>query len=95
MHYLFTKIRLLFNIIYYTITKPNELTVLDKTTGKLFKEESPLETEKAYGNACEHKNTTKKVFKYELSKIEETFVRCNDCDFTVFAGWRPYESEEE
>ena len=81
MCYLVNKIRLWFNIVYYTITKP--------------KEESPLETGKPFGCACEHKNTTEKIFKYPLSGIEETFVRCDDCDFTVFAGWRPYDPDKE
>jgi len=95
MSYLFNKIRLLFNIVYYTITKPGELTILDKITGKLFKEDQPLETGKPFGDSCKHKNVTEKEFDYPFSKIKETFVRCNDCDYTVFAGWKPYDQDEE
>jgi len=35
MQYLFNKIRLVFNIVRYTITNPKEITILDKHTGKL------------------------------------------------------------
>jgi len=59
------------------------------------KEELLLETGKAFGEACEHKNVTEKVFKYLLSGIKETFVRCNDCDYTVFNSRQTYNLDEE
>ena len=54
-----------------------------------------METGKAFGEACEHKNVTEKVFKYLLSGIKETFVRCNDCDYTVFNSRQTYNLGEE
>ena len=70
---------------------------IDTYTTKLYFtiRRTKLETKKPFGCDCKHENTTEKIFKYQLSGIEERFVRCDDCDYTVFAGWRLCDSKEE
>ena len=81
MQYLFNKIRLVSNIIKYTIIKPKETTVLDKNTGKVWED-------------CKHEYTVEVITKYPVSRCLETYVYCKDCNKTLFDGWRPIIDED-
>ena len=60
-----------------------EITVLNRHTGKVMEE------------GCKHKNTTEKKTVYKVIGIEEIYISCNDCEKTLFAGWKPLEEKIE
>jgi len=79
--YLFNKIRLIFNIIKYSIIKPREMTVLNKYTGEVWEN-------------CSHENRVEVITEYPISRGIEIYVYCKDCNKTLFDGWRPIIGEE-
>lgn len=44
---------------------------------------------------CKHKNKREVITKFLKLGHEELFVFCDDCNRTLFAGWRPLSCEKE
>ena len=73
------------NKLRYIFTDPKNTTILNSEIGKL------IET-------CKHENTTEKLEIYKHiypTGVEERYVFCNDCNKTIFAGWRPLYSKNK